>query len=51
MGEKSLAMEALSGSLQSYPYLIEWSEQDTDLDSLRAEPEFIALMAELKKLD
>jgi hypothetical protein len=51
MGEKSLAMEALSSSLRSSPRLIEWSEQDTDLDSLRGEPEFMALMAELKKLD
>ena len=49
MGEKSLALEALSSSLRSSPRLIEWSEQDTDLDTLRAEPEFIALMAELKK--
>jgi hypothetical protein len=42
-GEKSRAIESLKKAFQLAPEFTEWSKQDSDLDSLRAETEFRAL--------
>jgi hypothetical protein len=47
MGEKEKALEKLEPSLSLYPYLIEWSKQDTDLTSLHEDPAFRALVERL----
>lgn len=39
------AIEELRKSLQLSPQLVEWSKQDTDLDSLRDDPAYQALYA------
>jgi rhodanese-related sulfurtransferase len=46
-GRIDQALAALRESLSLNPKLIEWSRQDTDLDSLRAEPAFQALYKDL----
>jgi tetratricopeptide (TPR) repeat protein len=42
-GQTELALAELRAALQLRPSLIEWSQQDTDLVSLRAEPAYQAL--------
>ena len=42
-GQTELALSELREALQLRPSLIEWSKQDTDLESLRAEPAYQAL--------
>jgi hypothetical protein len=45
-GDKERAISHVRQALPLRPSLVEWSEQDSDLDSLREEPEFQALFAE-----
>lgn len=42
-GQAPVAIDLLGRSLQLNPYLVEWSKQDSDLDSLREEAAFQAL--------
>ncbi len=42
-GQKARALTELAAALKSNPDLVEWSKQDTDLDSLRNEPAYQAL--------
>jgi hypothetical protein len=42
-GQRAAAIENLRRSFPLYPGLVEWSKQDTDLDSLRELPEYQAL--------
>jgi tetratricopeptide (TPR) repeat protein len=42
-GHKEKAIQMLGQSLKLYPWLVEWSQEDSDLDSLREEPDFQAL--------
>jgi tetratricopeptide (TPR) repeat protein len=42
-GQTELALSELRAAVQLRPSLIEWSQQDTDLASLRAEPAYQAL--------
>lgn len=42
-GQKQKALEELSQALRLNPRLSEWSRQDTDLESLRGEPDYQAL--------
>jgi hypothetical protein len=42
-GQKSKALDRLANALPLNPGLVEWSKQDSDLDSLRKEPEYLAL--------
>ncbi len=44
MGEKKLAIEALNNAVTVGYANFEWLERDTDLDSLRNEPEFIEML-------
>lgn len=43
LGDKEMAIEQLGKALALTPQLVEWSQQDPDLDSLRIEPAFLAL--------
>jgi hypothetical protein len=43
-GEKAAALKRLQVAFEHRPSLIEWSKQDSDLDSLREEPEYLALV-------
>jgi hypothetical protein len=45
-GDKERAISHVKQSLPLRPSLAEWSQQDSDLDSLRDEPEFQALFVE-----
>ncbi len=45
-GEKEKAIIQVKAGLQVRPDLLEWSKQDTDLDSLRHEPAFQAIYAD-----
>jgi len=45
-GERDKALTHLRQALTDDPKLREWAAQDLDLTSLRADPEFIALLAE-----
>ncbi|MBP7688635.1 MAG: ClbS/DfsB family four-helix bundle protein [Thermoflexales bacterium] len=42
-GQSARALTELTTALQSHPELVEWSKQDSDLDSLRADPAYQAL--------
>jgi tetratricopeptide (TPR) repeat protein len=42
-GQKTRALAELATALKSYPELVDWSKQDSDLDSLRNEPAYQAL--------
>jgi tetratricopeptide (TPR) repeat protein len=42
-GRKEKAIQLLEESLKLNPQLIDWSQKDTDLDSLRQEPAYLAL--------
>ncbi len=44
-GDKQRALALLKEALQLNPGLAEWSKQDTDLDSLRDDDEYLALFA------
>jgi TolB-like protein/Flp pilus assembly protein TadD len=44
VGEKKLALRSLKSAIRSGLGLYEWVERDPDLESLRAEPEYIELM-------
>jgi hypothetical protein len=44
LGEKEKALEILEPALKSYPYLVEWSQEDTDLVSLHGKPEFLEML-------
>jgi tetratricopeptide (TPR) repeat protein len=44
-GQKEKAILELNEAFKLNPGLMEWSKQDTDLDSLRQEPSFLALYA------
>ncbi len=44
LGEKSLAIETLQKSIRAGFENYEWMKRDTDLDSIRNEPQFIELM-------
>lgn len=43
LGQKDDAIAELSKALSIRPNLVEWSQQDPDLDPIRNEPEYIAL--------
>jgi hypothetical protein len=45
-GEKSKALENLSQCFSLNPDIIEWSKQDTDLESLWDDPAYLALVAD-----
>jgi hypothetical protein len=45
-GQKNTAIDLLGQSLALNPGLVEWSKEDSDLDSLREEPEYKALYTE-----
>jgi hypothetical protein len=42
-GQREKALDSLRQSLQMNPNLVEWSKQDSDLNSLRSDPEYLAL--------
>lgn len=42
-GQKAQALAELATALKSYPELVDWSKQDSDLDSLRDDPAYQAL--------
>jgi len=42
-GETARAIEALRDALRLHPGLLEWSKEDTDLASLRDDPDYMAL--------
>ena len=42
-GLKDQAIQAVKESFPLNPYLVEWSKKDSDLDSIRQEPAFLAL--------
>ncbi|MBI5563795.1 MAG: ClbS/DfsB family four-helix bundle protein [Chloroflexi bacterium] len=42
-GQQARALTELTTALKSYPELIDWSKQDSDLDSLRDDPAYQAL--------
>ena len=44
MGEKGLALEALKNAVAAGYVDYEWIKRDTELESLRHEPEYIELM-------
>ena len=44
-GLKDKALPALKEAFALNPGLLEWSKQDSDLNSLRQEPEFLALFS------
>lgn len=48
-GSPREAIPALRDALTRVPDLVAWSKEDPDLDSLRAEPAYLALMAELDR--
>ncbi|MEO8307465.1 MAG: TIR domain-containing protein [Pseudomonadota bacterium] len=49
LGENSLALEALEGiAAKLSPGMVSWLEADTDLDPVREEPRFIAMLEEVK---
>ena len=49
IGEVDLALETLAGvALKISPGMMSWLEADTDLDSLREEPGFKAMIGEVK---
>ena len=43
-GEKEQALKRLRQAFELRPDLIEWSKQDSDLDSLRDDPGYVALL-------
>jgi hypothetical protein len=45
-GQKTKAIEELKKGLRLNPSLIEWSKEDTDLDSLRDDPDYQAIYAD-----
>ena len=44
-GEKEQALDRLRQAFENRPSLIEWSKQDSDLDSLRDDPDYLALVS------
>ena len=46
LGEKAAAINELRDALALTPALVDWSKQDSDLDPLRDEPDFLAIYAE-----
>lgn len=49
-GEKQKALQQLRQGLSLYPSLLPWSKQDTDLASLHADPDFLALIQSLETI-
>jgi len=43
VGEQALAIDTLAAALALRPDLMEWSQQDSDLETLRSEPGYLAL--------
>ncbi len=44
-GQKDKALEQIDAGLKLYPTLSKWAPDDPDLESLRSDPDFIALIA------
>jgi hypothetical protein len=44
MGEKKLAIDSLRNAVIAGYENFEWAARDTDLDSIRNEPEYVELM-------
>jgi hypothetical protein len=45
-GQKEQALDGLRRSMELYPGLKDWSQQDPDLNSLRQEPDYLKLYTE-----